>query len=91
MATTIQIGTSNTQSTVTAGNPPAPQVPEFLLTAGRVTKIVAGVFATIIGVGALAIGITIAPFSPEAGGAAIAFSVSLFALAGYLIYDGAAT
>lgn len=66
----------------------APQVPTFLQTASKATKIAAAVGFFLAGVGSLAIGITLTPFMPEFGIAAIAFSTFMFGTAGYLSFDG---
>jgi hypothetical protein len=65
------------------------QVPAFLETAGKATKIIAGIIFAIIAAGCTSIGITLAPFAPEIGPGAIALGTGLFAIAGYLIYSGA--
>src|SRR3984957_21104351 len=77
---------------VTNQQPSAPQnnvvVPTFLEKAGKTTKIIAAIVAAILGIGSFGIGITMTPFSPEFGAAAIATGTALFGLAGYLIYSG---
>ncbi len=78
---TAQPPAPNPDSTTT------PEIPSFLQTAGTVTKYIAAVLLSIVGVGSLGIGITMAPFSPSAGAAAIALSTTLFGIAGYLIYS----
>lgn len=63
------------------------EIPPFLQTAGRVTKFAIAAILGIVAVGCGAIGITMAPFSREAGGGAIALSTALFGVVGYLIYS----
>lgn len=75
----------------TEPQPPAPHpepVPESQPAALKVAKLAAAFFVAIIAVASAGIGFTLMPFSPEIGGAAIAFSASMFALAGYLVYSG---
>lgn len=80
------INSTGTQATTSASFNPS-QIPEFLKTAGKVTKIIAGIITGIIGIGAFAIALTITPFSPEAGGAAFAASAALIGAAGFLFYS----
>ncbi len=66
---------------------PPLEVPSFLQTAGMVTKYIAAALLSIVAIGSLGIGITMAPFSPSTGAAALALSTTLFGIAGYLIYS----
>lgn len=76
-------------SSQTEPQPPVSQPePESHSAALKVAKLAAAFFVAIIGVASAGIGFTLMPFSPEIGGAAIAFSASMFALAGYLVYSG---
>jgi hypothetical protein len=65
------------------------QVPAFLETARKVTKIIIGIIFGIVATGSVGIGITLTPFAPEIGTGAIALGTALFAIAGYLVYSGA--
>lgn len=68
--------------------PPLQQQPESQSPALKAAKLAAAFFVAIIAVASAGIGFTLMPFSPEIGGSAIAFSASMFALAGYLVYSG---
>ena len=86
------ISRSTTEDTSTRPRPEVirpPETPTFLETAGRVTKFVVAAGLAIVGIGSLAIGITITPFSPQAGTGAIALATTLFGIAGYLVYSDA--
>ncbi len=85
MSHSTQPVTSNAQQP--SNSPPLP-IPPMLENAGKITKIVVGILLGIVALGSLGIGITMTPFAPEIGGSALALSVALFAVSGYLIYSG---
>jgi hypothetical protein len=78
-------------SSQTEPQQPVPQpepAPESHSTVAKAAMVAVAFFVAIIAVASTGIGFTLAPFSPEVGGAALAFGASMFALAGYLFYTG---
>ncbi len=71
--------------------PKTPQVPEFLRSAGIVTKVFFAGLAAVGGIGFLCVGITFTPFSPEFGLGAFGLSTFLFGIAGFLLFNGLTT
>ncbi len=74
-------------SSFTTPQQPTLAVPSFLETAGKTTKIIFGILASVVAVGSFGIGVTFTPFAPEIGAGALALSTALFGIAGFLIYS----
>ncbi len=91
MSDTTNPITSHPSTYSESTSPQSVQIPAFLETAGKATKIIAGIVFAIVAAGSMGIGITLAPFTSEIGAGAIALGTALFAIASYLIYSGAAS
>jgi hypothetical protein len=58
----------------------------FLKTVKKIARLVSAVLLALAATGLFAIGVTMAPFAPEAGFGAIALSTALFGTAAYLYH-----
>ena len=83
--------TSQAIPEATQPNTQEPQIPTFLQTANKVTKLITAAILTVVSIGSLAIGFTMVPFAPEIAAAAAACGTALLGAAGYLFYSGLST